>query len=332
MDDKYNYTKLVEYVRNGLIEQVHFGTIVHMNKKQILYKTNNDNNYKFYHRSCMKPLQAASLIDLDIDKKYNLKLDEIGICCASHCGDITHQNLVLSVLEKTGFKEEDLLCKPILPLSKEEKERLIISKEPIRKIHNNCSGKHAIMLAICKELGFSTNNYKDINHPLTNYIINKVCELCEINKDEILISKDGCGLPVIATSLESLGQGFLNLFLNNKYQKIKNAFLNYPYIIGGKERLDSEIINASAGNLIAKVGACGLCVVVNLEKEECIVVKIADSNMEARSFATINTLIQLKWLDPSRIYSSQINKIYISKIYSQDNEVLGDVIPCFKLN
>ena len=330
MEDNYNYTKLVEYVRNGLVEQVHFGTIFYMNKEKVLYKTNN-NNYRFYHRSCMKPLQASPLIDLDIDKKYSLTLEEIGICCASHCGDIIHQNAVLSVLHKTGFNENNLLCKPILPLSKEEKERLIIEREPILKIHNNCSGKHAIMLAICKELGYSINNYKDINHPLTKYIINKVCELCEINDEEIIISKDGCGLPVIATTLEALGKGFLNLFLNNIYKKIKEAFLKYPYIIGGKERLDSEIINASNGNLIAKVGACGLCVVVNLKSEECIVIKIADSNMEARSFATINALIQLKWLEPNRIYSSQINKIYISKIISQDNEVLGDIIPCFNI-
>ena len=110
-------------------------------------------------------------------------------------------------------------------------------------------------------------------------------------------------------------------------EKIKNAFLNYPYIIGGNMRLDSEIIN-SGRNIIAKVGAGGLCVVVNIEKEECLVIKIADSNMEARSFAIINSMLQLKWLDKKEILSNPKN-IYIKDIRSQDNEVLGRIEPCF---
>lgn len=323
------YIKLVEYNRNGLNEQVHFGIILHMNKKGIIKKIGNDNGYKFYHRSCMKPLQVSPIIDLGLDKKYNLTLEEIAVCCASHTGDLIHQEKIKSILNKIGYKEDDLLCPPHSPLSKEEQKRLILNNLEPTKIHNNCSGKHSAMLSICKEMNFPTSNYKDLDNPLSDFIISHVCKLCEVNKEDIIISKDGCGLPVIATTLEELGRGFLNLFTNKKYEKITKAFLNYPYLIGGKNRQDSEIINASQ-NLVAKVGACGLCVVVNIEKEECIVVKIADSNMEARTIATIDALLQLKWLDI--VSSSQVNNIYIKKILSQDNEVLGSIKSCFNLN
>ncbi len=323
------YTKLVEYNRNGLNEQVHFGIILHMNKKGIIKKVGNDNGYKFYHRSCMKPLQVSPIIDLGLDKKYNLTLEEIAVCCASHTGDLIHQEKIKSILNKIGYKEDDLLCPPHSPLSKEEQKRLILNNLEPTKIHNNCSGKHSAMLSICKEMNFPTSNYKDLDNPLSEFIIKHVCKLCEVNKDDIVISKDGCGLPVIATTLEELGRGFLNLFTNKKYEKITKAFLNYPYLIGGKNRQDSEIINISK-NLVAKVGACGLCVVVNIEKEECIVVKIADSNMEARTIATIDALLQLKWLET--VSASQVNNIYIKKILSQDNEVLGSINSCFNLN
>ena len=150
------YSKLVKYRRNGLVEQIHTGIIIHMNKNGIINKIGNDNNYKFYHRSCMKPLQFSPVIDLNIDKKYNLSLEEIAVCCASHTGDTIHQEIIRNILKKANFTEDDLLCLPHEPLSKDEQKRLIINNTKPQKIHNNCSGKHSAMLLICKELGFDT--------------------------------------------------------------------------------------------------------------------------------------------------------------------------------
>lgn len=326
------YSALLKYIRNGLVEQIHYGIILHMNKKGVIKKIGNDNNYKFYHRSCMKPLQAAILTDLGLDKKYNLSLEEIALCCASHTGDEIHQKNVLSLLSKGGFSENDLLCSVHEPLSKDEQKKLILNNEQPKKIHNNCSGKHSAMLLVCKEKGYDIKNYTDINHPLSSLIINNVCRLCETDKKDIIISKDGCTLPVTATNLEALGRGFLNLFCNPKYERIKQAFLNYPYHIGGNYRLDSEIINASGKHLIAKVGACGLCVVVNPDKEECIVVKIADSNMEARAIVTIKALLQLKWPISNIKETDHFSKIYNDKIYCQNGEIVGEIKECFNLN
>ncbi len=325
-----NYVKLVEYKRGNLTEQEHMGCIVHLNEHGVIKKLGDKNNYKFYHRSCMKPLQAASMIDLNLDKKYKFSLKEIAIMSASHTGDIIHQKQVLSVLNKIKAIEDNLICNEHEPLSKKECERLIKNSLKFRKIHNNCSGKHAMMLAICKDKNFSIENYNDYKHPLTEIIISKVCELCNIDKSEVIMSKDGCSLPVIASTLEELGRGYLNLFLNPKYEKIKNAFLKYPYLIGGEGRLDSELINAT-DNIIAKVGAGGLCVVVNLIKKEAIVVKIADSDMQARSFVVINSLLQKKWLEPDRLFSNPLKKIYTKEILSQKGEILGEIFECFSL-
>ncbi len=329
MTNEPQYTPLIKYKRNGLTEQLHCGLILHLNKNGIISKIGEDNGYKFYHRSCMKPLQFSPVIDLKLDEKYKLTEKEIAVCCASHTGEQFHQKEIYSVLNKTGLSEDDLLCPPHEPLSKNEQKRLIIAGEEFHKIHNNCSGKHTAMLMLCKELGFDKRNYTDLNHPLSDFIINKICGLCETDKNDVIISKDGCGLPVIATSLEVLGRGFLNLFCNPKYEKIKQAFLNNPYYIGGYGRLDSEIINAGK-NLVAKVGACGLCVVVNTEKEEALVVKIADSDMEARSITVINAMLQLKW--PAAKAETDQNNIYRKNVVSQTGEILGVIEICFNFN
>ena len=315
------YVKLIEYVRNGLREQVHFGLIIHMNKERIIKKIGEDNNYKFYHRSCMKPLQVSPLIDLGLDEKYKLTEEEIAVCCASHTGDKIHQKYIKSFLNKTGFSENELLCPEHEPLSKKECDNLIIKGLLPKKIHNNCSGKHSAMLAICKEKGFNYENYKDMDNPLCEYIINHVCNLCEVNRNDIVISKDGCGLPVIATTLQELGRGFLNLFTNEKYKRIKNAFLNHPVLIGGEGRTDTKIIQ-NTKNIIAKVGACGLCVIVNIEKEEAIVIKIADSNMQAREFAAFEAIKQEKWIEENSI---RINNLINREIRTLDFILVGEV-------
>ncbi|MBQ3640929.1 asparaginase [bacterium] len=322
--DEPNYEKLVSYIRNGLEEQCHFGLVLHINKNGIISRFGEDNGYKFYHRSCMKPLQIAPLIDFEIDRKFGFTDEEIAVCAASHTGDIEHQQKVLSILDKIGCKEDDLLCLPHEPLSKMENARLLLNGLKPSKLHNNCSGKHAAMLAICKFMNFDISNYNDLSHPLTELIINKVCNLCEISREEIVISKDGCSLPVIATPLYSLGKGFLNLYTNPKYKRILKAVKQYPYLAGGKGRLDSEIMSAGE-NLVSKVGACGLCVVVNVENEEALIVKIADSNIDARAFVVTEILKKLKWLKQTQVCNSHFSSIINNDIFTQYGENVGIV-------
>jgi L-asparaginase II len=94
--------------------------------------------------------------------------------------------------------------------------------------------------------------------------------------------------------LDNLLKGYLNVFCNPKYERIKNAFLNHPYIIGGENRTDTKIIEQTS-NIVAKVGACGLCVVVNTELEGAFVVKICDADMTAREIVTIDIINNLHW-------------------------------------
>lgn len=325
------FAKLLEYQRNGLVEEEHSGLILHFSKEKVFNEIGYHNGYKFYQRSCMKPLQLARLIDLNIHKIYGFSQDEIAVMAASHTGDLEHQGTVKNILKKLDLDESYLLCPKHQPLSKKERDRLFLNNAEPLPIHNNCSGKHAAMLAICKHMGFPLNNYMDYNHPLKDLIISKILEICEVQNNDYVISKDGCGLPTVATSLYNLGLGFLNLFLNPDYSQIKNAYLNFPYLIGGEGRHDSEIINASCGKLVAKVGAGGLIVVVNIEKEECIVVKIADVDMNARILTTVCALKQLKWITENQINGSSLSDLVNFDILSLCGEKLGEIKPCFEL-
>ena len=101
--------------------------------------------------------------------------------------------------------------------------------------------------------------------------------------------------------------------------------MNNPILIGGKDRLDTEIIQ-NTNKIIAKVGACGLCVIVNLENEEAIVIKIADSNMEARKYAAFTAL--KKWTEGNSV---RLNNITRGEIKTLDCDLIGEINSCFSL-
>ena len=288
---------LVKYVRNGLVEEQHFGYMLVLNKVHIIDRAGESGSYPFYLRSCAKPLQASLIVDFGMDLAFDMTEEEIAFCCASHAGEQCHIDIAKGLMKKIGITENQLLCGIHAPLSKTEKERMLLDNESPSVLHNNCSGKHIMMLGLCAMHGWNMADYNHPEHPLQKLIKEKIYDLCELKK-EYPVTTDGCGVPIYSMPLENMGKGYLNLFCSNDYQKIKNAFLNNPYIIGGEDRTDTKIIENST-NLIAKVGAGGLCIVVNTETEECLLVKISDCNMNAREYAVLDALKNLHWADIS---------------------------------
>lgn len=318
--------KLLEYVRDGLVEQEHYGLIIRLSMNGEVFKIGNDNNYPFYLRSCAKPLQASLVIDYGLDK--DLTSEEIAICCASHAGESCHTETVRKLLGKFEISEDYLKCGLHKPVSKTEQNKLLLSGLQENVLQNNCSGKHTMMLIVCKKRGWGLDDYYDAAHPLQKAIKEKIYELCEV-KDDYPVTKDGCGVPIYSMPLLNMLKGYLNLFLNHKYKRIRNAFLQNPYLIGGEDRLDTAIMEAN-GTLIAKVGAGGLCIVVNLEKQEALVVKIMDCDMKARAICLFEALKQLNWLDETMLNQPSINALNNTDILTLHREKIGQIKPCFK--
>ncbi len=318
---------ILQYLRNNIPEQQHFGFVLQCNKKEILFTFGDSHDEPFFMRSCMKPLQATLLIDFDLINYFKLNSEEIAICAASHAGEPEHIRVIKKLLNKIGMNENDLKCPPSQPLSKTAQLDLIKRDKQPGRIHHNCSGKHILMLMACIKNKWSIENYDKMTHPLQLAVIEKVRVVTQY-QDEITISKDGCGLPICAIPLHNIALSYLNLFLSKKYSEITKSILKHPYLIGGTQRLDSEIINASNGTLVAKVGAGGLCTIVNLEKKEAIIVKIADANMTTRSIVTIETLKNHGWLSNEQITGSSLQFLYDKTIKTSHGELVGE-IECF---
>lgn len=240
-----NYTpvKMLEFIRDGLVEQEHWGLLVQVSSDGNVFKLGDDCDYPFYLRSCAKPLQAVLIVDFGIDDAFNMTSEEIALCCASHAGEERHAKVAKGFLKKIGLDESYMKCGLHKPLSKTERNKLIENGQEENIFQNNCSGKHVMMLAICKKMGWAVENYDSPEHPLQGAIKKKIFELCEV-KAEYPVTKDGCGVPIYSMPLENMVKGYLNLFLDEKYSKIKDAFLKHPYLIGGEGRFDTAVMTA----------------------------------------------------------------------------------------
>lgn len=274
--------------RGSLIDEEHFGFITRVSKAGEVLETFGESfDELFYLRSCEKPLQASLAIDYGLD----LTDTELALACGSNAGEKCHYKVARSFADKYGIRESDLRCGVHKPLSKTRQAEMLLAGEKEDVFHNNCIGKHLTMLALCKKLGYSTREYDELEHPLQQLIIKKVKELCGITED-YPITKDGCGVPVMSMPLKNMVLGFLNLFSAPKYERMANAILNNPYLYGGEDRTDTKIVEHG---LIAKVGAGGLCIVLNKEKNEGFVVKVCDCDMKARELVAIDYINHLGW-------------------------------------
>lgn len=326
----YRPEKLLEFIRDGLVEQEHYGFFVKMNPDGTFDEIGENKEYPFYLRSCAKPLQASLLIDYGVDDFYGFTSEEIAVCCASHAGEACHTRLVENILKKIGLCKEDLKCGIHEPLCSKTRENLLLNDEKPTTLHNNCSGKHAMMLSVCKKNGWEIEKYYEKSHPLQVAIKNKIYQLCELDKD-YPITKDGCGVPICSMPLKNIVKGYANLFFDKKYEKIKCAYLENPYIIGGNNRFDTAIIDAGEGKLVAKVGACGLCVVANFDKKEVLLIKIMDCNMKARAICMTEALKKLNWLNEKELKSEWLATQADTRILTNHGDVVGYAQTCFKI-
>ena len=272
----------VDYLRDGLLEEFHEG-VYEVGVSTVSSST------PYYLRSCAKPLQASLLISYNID----FTQEEIAFCSGSHAGEICHIETAKNILNKLKLDESFLQCGIHPPLSRSMQDKMLLSGEKYSVLHNNCSGKHLGFLAICQKNGWDLKNYYKPEHPLQLEVKKRIFELCEISNDNTYpVTTDGCGVPIVSMPLKNLLLGYKKLA--KFYPQIIEAILQNPYIYGGENRLDTEIVQNSK-NIIAKVGAEGLCVVYNLERDAGFVVKMNDASMEARKIAVLEIINRLKW-------------------------------------
>ncbi|MDX6558622.1 MAG: hypothetical protein QOF72_1671, partial [Blastocatellia bacterium] len=265
-----------------------------------------------YIRSSGKPFQAMPLIVSGAADRFGFTEQEIAIACGSHSGEPVHVETVRSMLKKIGLDESALKCGVHEPFSVEVARELTRNQESPNVLQNNCSGKHAGMLALALHLGAPTESYDDSSNPVQQTIAKTVAEFSDSPLDQIALGVDGCGVPVFGVSVRAMALMYARLVapsesfstaIRNACKCIVKAMVDFPEMVGGtKDRLDTELIKAGHGRLISKIGAEGVYTIGVLPCAEWpnglgLALKIEDGDdHRARPPAVIEALRQLNVL------------------------------------
>src|SRR3954452_16652932 len=147
-------TRIIEYVRGPLVESLHEGTAALVAPDGRLVAAAGDTRWVSYYRSASKPIQAIPVVESGAADRFGLTPAEIAVVCGSHGGEDIHIAAVTSIFQKIGLDPALLLCGVHPPYVRiAARERAAAGLQP-DQLCNNCSGKHAGMLALCAFYGW----------------------------------------------------------------------------------------------------------------------------------------------------------------------------------
>jgi L-asparaginase II len=264
---------LAEVVRSGFVESRHRGHLVVVEADGSPSLRIGDPDQLVFPRSTNKPLQAAAMLDLGLD--LGPASDLLAVACASHAGLPMHTDAVRRLLASAGLTETDLENTPDLPLDVEAARALLASGGSPDRLHQNCSGNHAAMLATCVARGWATTGYLDPAHPLQVAIREAYTAMMRTPMDEAAV--DGCGAPLYATSLVGLARAYAALVgaaPGSSQARVASAMRDNPEVVDGPGRPGCGLMMAVPG-LIAKGGAEGMFA-VGLPDGRALAIKIED--------------------------------------------------------
>ncbi|MDH7568287.1 MAG: asparaginase, partial [Armatimonadota bacterium] len=186
-------------------------------------------------------------------------------CCASHSGSALHIETVQGILAKIGLDESYLQCGVHAPGDAAERERLAQAGEQPTAIHNNCSGKHAGMLALARYLGAPLESYLQPEHPAQQRILNTLARLSGVPAAAIAVGIDGCSAPTFALPICGTATAFARIAAartgwpagDTAARRISRAMMEHPHLIAGTGRFDTILMRELAGVLFCKGGAEG---------------------------------------------------------------------------
>lgn len=289
---------LARVVRGDLVESVHLGHVVVLGPDGEPAAGAGDPDVVVWPRSSLKPLQAVALLraGLDVDD------DGLALACASHSGEERHLDVVRAVLTGVGHDEADLQNTPGLPLGREAAAAWRAAGRGPEPVAQNCSGKHAAMLATCAAAGWPTPGYLAPDHPVQRAVRAGVEELTGVAVEHVTV--DGCGAPLLSTTLRGLARGLGrvaaagaeaataatdDVATPSAEARVARAMAGRPDLVGGEGR-DVTAFMAAVPGLVAKDGAEGVYA-AGLPDGTAVALKMSDGGDRARAAVMAEALV-----------------------------------------
>jgi L-asparaginase II len=315
-------------VRNGFVEGHHYGSVVALNADGTVAWSVGEVTDQILPRSCNKPLQALGMLRAGLD----LPPDLLALACASHSGEPFHVEGVRRLLTAVGLTEADLQTPPDYPLDDAAREQVIRQGGSKAPVLMNCSGKHAAMLATCAFNGWPTSSYLDPDHPVQRGI---AAAFAEITGEPVAVTAvDGCGAPLLSTSLVGLARAFGRLARgvdaagadDHAAARIAEAIRSHPAYVSGTTRDERALLTAIPG-AIGKAGA-ECCYAVALADGRAFALKADDGAPRVRPVLMAEALRRSGVLDDPGVDADAVRRTGLVELLGGGVPV-GEIRACY---
>ena len=262
----------VEVTRGDLIESRHVVSVAVVRADGTVHGVSGNPDLVAFWRSCAKPFQAMPLLLEGAAAAYGITDAELALACASHNGEPAHVELARTMLARSGADESALVCGPHPSINEDIARDMLARGEQLTGAHSNCSGKHAGMIATARYRRWGSDGYANPQHPLQQACLAEVARWAGLQAAAVPHATDGCGVPSFALPLRAMALAYARLgaaLAGDKVEGQRTASINVaarllgamrtnPFLIAGTGRLDTELVAASGGRVVAKVGAEGV--------------------------------------------------------------------------
>jgi L-asparaginase len=274
----------IQLLREGIVESVHVAhAVIADDRGRVLFSAGNP-EYNTFVRSALKPFQAMCATTTGTLEKFSLSDRDLAIMCASHQGTPAQSRQAFNILWRADIEPSALQC----PMPAGAKSNL----------QHNCSGKHAGMLAACKQLGTPIASYLSRNHPVQELILANVADLLRMPAAEFIGARDDCGAPTYLMQLSHMAGLYAHLAAGQRVEleRTMRAMTHHPDLVAGDGQFDTELMRLTQGELVSKTGAEGIQCVGRVGEAMGLAIKVVDGGKRAKFAAAIHTLKQMSWI------------------------------------
>jgi L-asparaginase II len=256
---------LVEVTRGERVESTHRGAYAVLGRGETLMASAGDIGVPIFPRSAVKAFQALPLVESGAADRFGFTEEELVLACASHDGEAAHLRVLQSMLAKAGLEENQLECGAHAPRDRSVLRDMLAAGAKPLPAHNNCSGKHAGMLALAVAMGVETRGYVEPDHPVQLGVARVLSDLCSVDIAAAPRAIDGCSVPTWAIPLRNLALAFQRFACGDTLsegrrvaaERIIAAVRHHPEMIAGKVGFCTRLMTAVPRAFI-KTGAEGV--------------------------------------------------------------------------
>lgn len=324
---------VIEVVRGTTVEARHRVHVAVVDAAGVLVASVGDPAMATGYRSAAKPFQALPLVEDGVMERFGLTLEELALCCASHEGEDAHVAGARSILAKAGLDESALRCGPHPPFSEASARALTLRGEEPGRIHNNCSGKHAGMLALAVAHGWDPEGYHLADHPVQRRMLQEVVRWTGVGAAGVETAVDGCGVVCFTVPLDAMAGSFARFAAaahrGEAPGRIVEAMVTHPFMVGGTRRCCTEVMDRTGPRAFVKLGAEGAYGGGLPARGLGFAIKVTDGARRAVEVALIRVLEDLGALDGADVDALKYWRR--TPVKNTLREVVGEVRAAFDL-